>query len=198
MMALKRLACLPMVGLLAACVTTGGANDRPSASFPSSAPSGASPSALSAASASRAATSRNPSVVRGRLIRFMMMRAGVMAVCGQRRYANRAIWNAMITNRLPPATGQWSLPQLRAALQRSIRASVALRRTGRLQCGSSVVLKMARDTNSIYALLRRRFPRVPSAEAIASRRGVARGAQNTRQRRISDLFDAPSRGIQGF
>lgn len=191
-MVLQRLACLLMFSLLAACVTPGSTINGGPAGFPSSAPSsagaGAAPRAV--ASSSRA--------TRSQLLRFMMLRAGVMAVCGRRQYAHRAIWNAMITNRLPPASGRWSLPRLRLALRRSIQASVALRNAGRLQCRSRAVLRMARDTNSIYALLRRRFPTIPSAEVIASRRGVARGAQNTQRRRISDLFDAPSRGVQGF
>jgi len=192
MMVLQRLASLLMISLLAACVTPGGAINSSPAGFPSSAPSSVGASAGPRAIASSSRTTRS------QLLRFMMFRAGVMAVCGRRQYAHRAIWNAMITNRLPPATGRWSLPRLRLALRRSIQASVALRNTGRLRCRSQAVLRMARDTNSIYALLRRRFPRIPSAEAIASRRGIARGAQNTRRRRISDLFDAPSRGVQGF
>jgi len=187
-MMLRCLACLLMIGLVAGCAKPGGTVFN--------SPSGS--GALAAASGSKTTSGRSAKAVRSRLLRGMMLRAGVLAVCGQTRYARRAIWNAMITNRLPPAIGQWSLPQLRLALKRSIQVSVALRNRGRLQCRSRTVLRVARNTNAIYALLRRKYPKIPSAEAIASRRGTARGRQNTRRRRISDLFDAPSRGIRGF
>lgn len=135
--------------------------------------------------------------LRSKLLGRMLVRAGVLVACRQQTFARRAIWNALITNRLPPTRGQWSIARLKSTLGQSIRLSLQLVDNGRLRCRSPVVTKIARDTNAVYVLLRRRFPRIPSAEAIASRSPTARQRSPVR-RRLSDLFDVPSRGVQGF